>query len=219
MSGNNYERGITIVLHGSFMAIIKQGSKAPHFTLFDKNGDDVSLGKAKTEFTVLYFYPKDNTPGCTIEAQEFSSALEDFRARKAMVIGISGGDQKSKEKFCAKYSLTVPLVSDSDFAVSKAYGVYGDKKFMGRTFKGIHRKTFIVDKKGLVARIFDTVKPEGHAKEVLAVLDELRSGTSAAPAKEAVKTVKKKISVKQKSVKKKVVTSKAKKTTPKKSKK
>lgn len=159
------------------MKQIEQGSKAPKFTLLDRNGESVSLGGAKAEYTVLYFYPKDNTPGCTIEAQEFSHALKEFEARKVAVVGISGGDQKSKEKFCAKYSLTVPLVSDTDFEVSKAYGVYGDKKFMGRAFKGIHRKTFIVDKHGVVVRVFDTVKPKGHAQEVLAALDDLKGGS------------------------------------------
>lgn len=170
---------------------MKEGAKAPQFTLLDKDGNAVSLGMAKSDFTVLYFYPKDSTPGCTIEAQEFSRSLKDFKARKTAVIGISGGDQKSKEKFCEKYSLSVPLVSDEDFAVSKAYKVYGDKKFMGRTFKGIHRKTFIIDKRGVVARVFDTVKPEGHAREVLAALDELRTGGAGATRRKTASVAKK----------------------------
>jgi peroxiredoxin Q/BCP len=86
------------------------------------------------------------------------------------IIGISGGDQKSKEKFCTKCELEVTLVSDTDFSVSKAYGVYGDKKFMGRVYQGIHRTTFIVDKTGKIAHVFDDVKPAGHAAEVLAAL-------------------------------------------------
>jgi peroxiredoxin Q/BCP len=92
------------------------------------------------------------------------------------VVGISGGDEKSKAKFCAKHSLEVCLVSDTDFEVSEAYGVYGVKKFMGRTFNGIHRKTFVVDSRGVIAHVFSTVKPEGHAAEVLGVVDELRGG-------------------------------------------
>lgn len=158
------------------MASLKEGAKAPKFKLEDKDGRAFGVDAASTDFTVLYFYPKDNTPGCTIEAQEFTAALKDFKARKSQVIGVSGGDHKTKAKFCEKYSLAVPLVSDTDFKVSKAYGVYGDKKFMGRSFKGIHRTTFIVDKSGVVVRIFPKVKPEGHAEEVLAALDELRSG-------------------------------------------
>jgi len=129
---------------------------------------------------VLYFYPKDDTPGCTIEAKEFSKTLKEFRARNASVIGVSGGDQRSKEKFCAKHSLSVPLVSDSDFKVSRAYGVYGDKKFMGRSFKGIFRKTFILDSKGTVVKVFEAVKPEGHASEVLRAIDAIkRTGIAA----------------------------------------
>jgi len=153
---------------------LKEGSKAPTFSLKDRDQNQVSLGASGSDFTIVYFYPKDNTPGCTIEAQEFSEVLREFAARKASVIGVSGGDEKTKTVFCKKYKLTVPLVSDSNFKVSRAYGVYGDKKFMGRVFKGIHRKTFIVDKKGIIVRVFSTVKPEGHAREVLAAIDQLR---------------------------------------------
>jgi peroxiredoxin Q/BCP len=165
------------------MAELKEGAKAPKFKLEDKDGQEFGLGGASIDFTVLYFYPKDNTPGCTLEAQEFSAALKDFKARKTHVIGISGGDRKSKAKFCDKYSLAVALVSDTDFKVSKAYGVYGDKKFMGRSFKGIHRSTFIVNTSGVVVRTFPKVKPEGHAEEVLAALDELRSASGKAKGK------------------------------------
>lgn len=156
---------------------LKEGSKAPAFSLKDRQGKPVSLGALTSDFTVLYFYPKDNTPGCTIEAQEFSKALREFATKKAIVIGVSGGDEKTKTTFCKKYGLTVTLVSDSDFKVSRAYGVYGDKKFMGRVFKGIHRKTFVVDKKGVIRRVFSSVKPEGHAKEVLAAIDQLRASS------------------------------------------
>jgi peroxiredoxin Q/BCP len=155
------------------MGQLKEGSKAPRFSLPDKDGNAHGLAKSSADFTVIYFYPKDNTPGCTIEAQEFSAKLREFDKRNVRVIGISGGDEKSKEKFCTKYELKLPLVSDADFAVSMAYGVYGDKKFMGRVYKGIHRVTFLVNKQGTIVRIFDSVKPKGHAQEVLDVLDEL----------------------------------------------
>jgi peroxiredoxin Q/BCP len=152
------------------MSALQKGTKAPKFSLLDKDGKEHGVGLEKSEHVVLFFYPKDNTPGCTMEAQEFSSLLKDFTRRKVKVIGISGGDQKSKEKFCTKCDLEVTLVSDTDFAVSKAYGVYGDKKFMGRVYQGIHRTTFIVDKTGKIAHVFDDVKPAGHAEEVLATL-------------------------------------------------
>lgn len=152
---------------------LKVGQSAPQFSLKDKDGKAHSLETPKAEYTVLYFYPKDDTPGCTLEAKEFSQYIAKFASRNARVVGVSGGDEKSKAKFCAKYSLKVPLVSDTDFKVAKAYGAYGMKKFMGRSFQGIFRKTFLVDKAGKIARIFDTVKPEGHAEEVLAAIDEI----------------------------------------------
>lgn len=158
------------------MSDIREGAKAPQFRLADKDGVEHGVGVTKADFTVLYFYPKDNTPGCTVEAQEFSGALKDFTRRGAKVIGISGGDQKTKEKFCSKYDLEVDLVSDPDFSVSRSYGVYGEKKFMGRTYQGIHRKTFVVDAAGKVVKIFNSVTPKGHAQEVLEALDELRTG-------------------------------------------
>lgn len=164
------------------MKELSVGDKAPKFELLDKDGSAVKSAWSKSDFTVLFFYPKDSTPGCTIEANEFSDALGNFKKRKVSLVGISGGDEKSKAKFCAKYSLEVCLVSDSDFEVSQAYGVYGQKKFMGRTFNGIHRKTFIVDSRGVVAHVFSAVKPEGHAGEVLRVIDDLRGGKSKKPA-------------------------------------
>ncbi len=166
------------------MPAIKEGQKAPNFKLSDKDGKVHQAVAADAEFTVLYFYPKDSTPGCTIEAQEFTASLREFSARKARVVGVSGGDDSSKAKFCAKYRLSVPLVSDTDFKVARAYGAFGEKQFMGRKFKGIFRKTFILDKRGLVVRVFDSVKPEGHADEVLAALDALATGG----AKKGIKT-------------------------------
>jgi peroxiredoxin Q/BCP len=178
------------------MKQLREGAKAPKFALEDKDGRVYGVGKEKADYTVLYFYPKDDTPGCTIEAQEFSSNLKDFKSRKASVIGISGGDQKTKAKFCGKYKLQVPLVSDTNFSVSRAYGAYGDKKFMGRSFKGIHRKTFIVDSAGTIAKVFDSVKPEGHAEEVLEAIDALRAGVSSRTSK-AKATVAKKSAAKK----------------------
>jgi peroxiredoxin Q/BCP len=187
------------------MSDLKIGQTAPRFSLKDKDGNAHSLGKA--EYTVLYFYPKDDTPGCTLEAKEFSHLIQQFKSRNVQVFGVSGGNEKTKASFCKKYSLKVPLVSDPDFKVAKSYGAYGLMKFMGRSFQGIFRKTFLVDKSGKIARIFDTVKPEGHAEEVLAVIDQLSKkgnakkvtakvakaapkATKAAPKREATKVAK-----------------------------
>lgn len=160
------------------MGTIKEGDKAPVFTLTDKDGTSHTVGGKNDGYTVLYFYPKDDTPGCTLEAKEFSAHLEHFRARTVRVFGVSGGNDVSKAKFCKKHGLSVPLLSDEKFDVARSYGAFGDKKFMGRSFKGIFRKTFVIDRAGRVVRVFDTVKPEGHAKEVLAALDELTGGAS-----------------------------------------
>jgi alkyl hydroperoxide reductase subunit AhpC len=114
------------------------------------------------------------------------------------VVGVSGGDEKTKAKFCKKYSLKVPLVSDTDFKVAKSYGAYGTKQFMGRTFQGIFRKTFLVDKAGKIAHIFDTVKPEGHAQEVLAAIEALsKNGGAKATAAKATKATLKKTAAKK----------------------
>jgi peroxiredoxin Q/BCP len=188
------------------MTGLKVGQAAPRFSLKDKDGKAHSLATSTAEYTVLYFYPKDDTPGCTLEAKEFSHFISKFTSRKVRVVGVSGGDDKSKAKFCAKYSLKIPLVSDTNFKVAKSYGAYGTKKFMGRTFQGIFRKTFLVDKTGKIARIFDSVKPEGHAEEVLAAIDELskkggaKRATGKPPSKTKKATLKK--SLPQKSAKK-----------------
>ncbi len=180
------------------MAALKIGQSAPRFSLKDKDGYTHTLDQPKAEYTVLYFYPKDDTPGCTLEAKEFSQYIEKFAARNVRVVGVSGGDEKTKAKFCKKYSLKVPLVSDTDFKVAKSYGAYGTKQFMGRTFQGIFRKTFLVDKAGKIAHIFDTVKPEGHAQEVLAAIEALsKNGGAKATAAKATKATLKKTAAKK----------------------
>ena len=156
--------------------VLAVGKKAPKFLLPDKNGEKHSLESSETDRVVLYFYPKDDTPGCTLEAQEFSGVASSFKKLGVTVIGISGGDNRSKAKFCLKHDLKIPLLSDSDFAVSEAYGVYGEKKFMGRTYKGIHRTTFIVNvKRGVIEEVFSSVKPEGHAQDILLALKPSKS--------------------------------------------
>lgn len=155
------------------MIKLLEGAQAPDFALSDKEGTTHQLSSGAAKYTVLYFYPKDDTPGCTIEAQEFNAALPEFHARNVRVIGISGGTEKTKGKFCSKYKLSLLLLSDTDFSVANSYNAYGDKKFMGRSYQGIFRKTFLIDKQGMIVRIFNEVKPAGHALQLLASIDAL----------------------------------------------
>lgn len=140
------------------------------FSLQDKTGKTYSLKDFDSDFIVLYFYPKDNTPGCTIEAKEFSNNIEEFKKVNAQVIGISGGSEKTKTKFCEKHDLKVLLLSDPDFSVSKSYGVYGEKSFLGKKYFGISRVTFIIDKNKNIIKTYTKVKPITHATEVLKFL-------------------------------------------------
>jgi len=148
--------------------------KSPTFKLKDKDGTIHELSKIKSDYTIVYFYPKDNTPGCTLEAKEFSKLLPEFKKLKTEIIGISGGDEKSKSKFCEKNRLSIILLSDPDFKVSTTFGVYGKKKFMGKEYFGISRTTFILDKNKKIIKIFENVKPIGHAKEVLEFIKSLK---------------------------------------------
>ena len=190
------------------------GKTAPDFKLKDKSGKPVSLNGLKSDFTVLYFYPKDDTPGCTIEAQEFNSSLKSFQKLGAEIIGISGGDEKSKAKFCSKYKLNLTLLSDPDFKVSKAFKAYGPKTFMGKKFNGIFRKTFILDKGKKVIKVFEKVEPKIHADEVAEFIASQKSGkpTGLAVTKKAAAT--KKVSVGKPQIKKSPVKKSVKKSTP-----
>lgn len=163
------------------------GAAAPQFSLSDKDGVRHALTPTESPWTVVFFYPKDDTPGCTIEAQEFSTNLAEFARHNVRVFGVSGGDNKSKAKFCAKQQLLVTLLSDTDFSVAQSYGAFGEKKFMGRSYQGIFRKTFVIDARGTIAAIFDEVKPAGHAKEVLEAIAALQAAPQASgPAATAV---------------------------------
>jgi len=149
------------------MAKISLGKKVANFTITDKDGTAVSLQSFKGKRKVIYFYPKDDTPGCTIEAKEFSEALPKFKRKKTVVIGISGGTDKTKKKFCDKYKLSHVLLTDPDFLVAQSFDSYGKKKFMGREYMGIFRKTFVLDENDKLVAVFDDVTPKGHAEEVL----------------------------------------------------
>ncbi len=149
------------------MKELKVGLKAPSFSLKNQNGETVSLKNLEEEYIVLFFYPKDNTPGCSIEAKNFTSNQKKFTKNSIATFGVSGGDQKSKENFYKKANLGVTLLADEDGAIGTKYGAYGDKIFMGKKFIGFHRKTIIIGPDRKIAKIYDKVKPAEHAEEVL----------------------------------------------------
>ena len=146
--------------------ILEENSIAPDFSLKDKDGKIHKLSDIKSKYIVLYFYPKDDTPGCTIEANSFNRNIEKFKNADAEVIGISGGNEKTKKNFCTKYGLNITLLSDSDFEISKKYGVFKEKNFFGRRINSIGRITFII-KNGKIIKVFRKVYPDRHIQEVL----------------------------------------------------
>lgn len=148
--------------------------KAPAFNLADKDGVKHALKDIKSEFTIVYFYPKDNTPGCTIEAHEFTKLKSQFKQLDTTIIGISGGNEKTKTKFCEKNKLKIILLSDTNNTIGIKYGIFGEKKFMGRTYQGYNRVTFLLDKNKKIIKVYDKVKPLVHAKEVLKNIKDLK---------------------------------------------
>jgi peroxiredoxin Q/BCP len=151
--------------------IRKEGTIAPNFTATDANGDTVRLKDLRGQKVVLYFYPKDDTPGCTREACAFRDEFADFKKRDIKLLGVSVDSEASHKKFTAKYKLPFTLLSDPDHSIADAYGVYGEKKFMGRTYMGVKRMTFLIDEKGKIKKVFEKVKPEEHARDVLAAFE------------------------------------------------
>lgn len=148
--------------------MMNAGDIAPDFTLPRDGGGSVTLSGFRPGKVVLYFYPKDSTPGCTLEAQDFTALAADFAAEGTTVIGISKDSVKSHDRFCQKYGLSVILVSDESGRTCEDYGVWGEKSLYGRLFLGITRATFLIDGEGRVARVWPKVKVKGHAEEVLA---------------------------------------------------
>lgn len=148
------------------------GTIAPDFTLADQDGEERTLSSYKGRWVLMYFYPKDDTPGCTKEACAIRDSFPAFDASKAAVLGISPDSVKSHKKFEEKYQLPFTLLADEDKAVANAYGVWGRKKFMGREYDGVFRTSFLIDPKGVIAKVYEGVKPEAHAAEVLADLAE-----------------------------------------------
>lgn len=153
-----------------------EGKKAPEFSLPGSDGKTHALKDYRGRTVVLYFYPKDDTPGCTVEACAFRDANDDLAALGATVWGISPQDARSHARFRSKFSLSFPLLVDTDHAVADAYGTWVEKNRYGRTYWGNARRTFLVDPEGRVARVWEKVTPEGHADEVLA---EVRARTDA----------------------------------------
>ena len=147
--------------------MLREGDAAPDFTSRDAHGNAVRLSDLRGQNVVLYFYPKDDTPGCTRQACSLRDSYSEFEERGIKVIGVSLDDRASHRKFADKYELPFTLLADTDHSVSEAYGVYGQKTWGDRTYMGVDRKTFLIDKEGRIKKVFDKVNVEQHADEVL----------------------------------------------------
>jgi thioredoxin-dependent peroxiredoxin len=152
---------------------IPVGSTAPHFSLNNAQGQLVNLNDYQGQWVVLYFYPRDNTPGCTKEACGFRNCYEAFQKQSIQVLGVSTDDISSHQKFIQKYNLPFTLLCDPEGEVSKLYESYGPKKFMGKTYEGVYRHTFLIDPSGKIVKIYLKVKPEPHAEEILRDITDL----------------------------------------------
>jgi peroxiredoxin Q/BCP len=149
------------------MAMIEEGKKAPEFALASSEGGEVKLKDLRGQTVVLYFYPKDDTPGCTREACAFRDSQAALKRKGVVVLGVSGDSIASHAKFKAKYKLNFPLLSDPDKVVAKKYGAWGEKVLYGKKSVGMIRSTFVIDGEGVVRRVFPRVKVDGHAEQVL----------------------------------------------------
>jgi len=152
--------------------MVTEGDPAPDFTLPTGDGSRVTLSELRGRPVVLYFYPKDDTPGCTTEACQFRDAMPRFEAEDAVVLGVSPDGPESHRKFAEKYDLDFPLLADEDHEVAEAYGVWKEKKMFGNTFWGVERSTFLVDEEGRIRRAWRRVRPDGHAEEVARELSD-----------------------------------------------
>jgi peroxiredoxin Q/BCP len=152
--------------------MLKVNEKAPDFTLSNQDGENVSLSDFKGKKVVLYFYPKDDTPGCTTEACAFRDVYDDILDLGAVVLGVSADDAQSHTKFKQKYNLPFHLLADTDKEVLEAYGAWGEKKMYGKTHMGVIRSTYLIDEDGKVAHVWPKVTPKNHADEVLDALKQ-----------------------------------------------
>jgi peroxiredoxin Q/BCP len=149
------------------MNTLKVGDKAPNFEALDEQGNTIKLSDYKGKKLVVFFYPKASTPGCTVEACNLRDNYEVLKEKGFELLGVSADSAKRQSNFKNKYNFTFPLLADEDKAVINAFGVWGEKKFMGRTYDGIHRKTFIIDENGIVERVIDKVKTKHHTSQIL----------------------------------------------------
>ena len=150
--------------------MLSNGDKAPAFSLHSDTGETVTLDSLRGRKVVLYFYPKDDTPGCTVEACEFRDSWKAVQKTGAALFGVSPDEIASHVKFKKKFDLPFPLLADPDHTVAEKYGAWREKSFMGKKYMGVLRSTFIIDEQGKVAKVFEKVKPKGHAAEVLEAL-------------------------------------------------
>ena len=151
--------------------MLEEGQPAPDFTLPTDSGDEISLTALRGKPVVLYFYPKDDTPGCTVQALGIRDAWGEFERSGAVVLGVSPDSPKSHVKFRDKYSLPFTLLADEDHTVAEAYGVWVEKSFAGKKYMGVERSTFVIGPDGTLAKVMRQVKPDSHAEDVLAALD------------------------------------------------
>ena len=153
---------------------LDEGTQIPEFETVDETGAIYSSQTIQGQLTLLYFYPRDNTPGCTLQACDLRDSYESFLEIPVLVLGISGCSCSSHQKFKTKYSLPFPLLLDEDHQIAHLFGVWGEKKFMGKTFDGIHRTSFIIDKTGEILKTYKKVKPKVHLEEVMKDLLEIQ---------------------------------------------
>lgn len=149
------------------MITLQVGDKAPDFKVNNELGKEMSLADFSAKKLVLYFYPKDSTPGCTVESCNLRDHYEELKKKGFEVLGVSADDEASHQKFIAKHQLPFRLLADTEKEVLNAYGVWGPKKFMGRTFDGIHRTTFVINEQGKIERVFTKVKTKTHTEQIL----------------------------------------------------
>jgi peroxiredoxin Q/BCP len=150
--------------------VVEEGQEAPDFELPSDAGERVRLSQFRGQPVVLYFYPKDDTPGCTAQACGIRDSYDDFEQRGAVVLGVSPDEESSHVKFKQKYGLPFTLLADPDHQVAEQYGVWGERKYMGKTYMGVERSTFLIDEDGRIAKVMRRVKPDTHAERVLEAL-------------------------------------------------
>jgi thioredoxin-dependent peroxiredoxin len=150
--------------------MVTEGQEAPDFELTSDSGERVRLSQFRGRPVVLYFYPKDDTPGCTAQACGIRDSYEDFEKNGAVVLGVSPDEESSHVKFKQKYGLPFTLLADPEHEVADEYGVWGERKYMGKTYWGVERSTFLIDENGRVSKVMRRVKPDSHAEQVLAAL-------------------------------------------------